>query len=353
MDFVTDNNPVGLWKVDALVPAPAYVESAEVITKEATTSLASVAFANPLKREFPVHTKAATWLSAAYFYGSGFSQPKIEAAITKAATLHGIAEDVERIRTKVAEQRTKTASTAELPAHPTHALKVDFGKEVPGGQKQAFYPIRNLGEVIGSNEQVVADMSRLSVPQFREAATNIVKAAAVHGLETSRLHPKIVQAGTPRIFDETQAMKSAEVRGLIVKDPEVAQLYVDIVKAAAASPDEQAQCAELWLELDQQHRIKYAKGVLDPFEAFFSGITVAEFDKIANETVFVAGVAVPRSAVMGLPPTKVAAFFAGDVRAGVEATIKAASTSAADADKAAAALPPESQRELLRILVQS
>jgi hypothetical protein len=78
-DFYDDENRRQLYAFDHLVGLPDFVKTAEAEPKEAMAKLPTNAFADPAHRKFPCHTKAATFLSNAYFQASKTGYQKADA----------------------------------------------------------------------------------------------------------------------------------------------------------------------------------------------------------------------------------------------------------------------------------
>lgn len=351
MDFVSDNNPIGVWRADRLVGAPDYVNNAPVVSSDEVDALPAVAFADARRRELPIHTKAATWLSAAYFLGADRRDVAIETALTKAAAGHGISEDLARLRQAFATDTEKQASS---PAEPCFALKGDFGDHLPGGRYQAFYPINTPIEVIQSGVQLAEDARRMPIELFHEASRAVVKAAAALGVPRHELHDSVLKAGTERLIDFVEAERHARLRCSVVEDESARALYHDILKSAAADDEKNVgQYIDLWADLDRTHQVNYGNGILPPYEAFHSGMTRSAFDKIAAASVVVHDVVVPRSVFNAVKPADIDLHFPKSAAEVIKPIIQARAEPAESISQRVAALAPEAQRELLRLLVKS
>jgi hypothetical protein len=291
MDYVTSQNPKPLYRIDELVGTPAYVEQAPVITKEATEKLCNAAFAHPSKREFPCHTKVATYLSYAYLMGSTKTpDAKLVANIKSAGAAFGITADLEKIDTAVAG--VKSASVPEkLFALPAGTVEKHADTN--------FYPLNDAIEIEASAHQLLNDRKRMSAGIFHKAATAIVKAAAQY--PGCVLPEKVAAAGVDRYPDFEYATKIAGNRRFVVKHPEALELYADLVKVASASDADAEKVASLWEELDQRLGVKYENGIVDPYAAIYSGTPKAEVEKLASEVVIISDVPVPMSVIAKLP----------------------------------------------------
>ena len=200
MDFVKDQNPKPIYLADSLVGLPEYVKDASQIMPEDVKDLADAAFGNPGLREFPVHTKEATWLSAAYAMGSGQWQADLhlEQTIRKAAALHEIDADLQKLEDAFAAQH-KQASTPES----RFALSVDFGGAAGLGL-QHFYAINDPYQICKSARDMTNDLadSRLRIEFFRPAAVELIKAARSFSMDLEDIHPQVRCVGEDRLLED-------------------------------------------------------------------------------------------------------------------------------------------------------
>lgn len=335
MDFVSDQNPRPLYRVDALVGTPDWVASAPVITKDSLVKMAHVAFADPATREFPCFDKVSTYLSYAYLRGASCENPKVESKLRKAAQAFGISAEFEKIDTALNSVKQASAPT------PNFALPAGSVKDMNFN----LYPINSREEIEHSAHQLLNDRSRMPVGAYYKAATACVKAAAAH--PGTQLPQRIAIAGEERFPDFEYATKIASNRRFVVKDPEVLALYADLVKAAESTSEVSPEdFAQLWVELDTTAGVKYANGIVDPYAAVFSGPTKAEVEKAAGEFAFVAEAPVPVSTLRSISEESLRQRFA---KTTADNVIEWRKMAAADITTKVAALERSVQRELLRL----
>ena len=119
MDITSDSTHSVFFRI--FEGAPKYVAEAEVPTKEAADRLPDSLFADSFNRRYPIDSKAATWLSAAYFaktaeddgYGV-VTKEYVENRIKEAADRYGNREDVDKVMEKLrAKPVVKKASDDE------------------------------------------------------------------------------------------------------------------------------------------------------------------------------------------------------------------------------------------------
>jgi hypothetical protein len=293
MDYVRDQNPRPLYRVDALAGTPDYVTQSPVITAEETEKLASVAFADPVKREFPCFDKVSTYLSYAYLRGQSSPRPELTARVRQAGEVFGITADLDRV-----DSALGAAKSASAPVR-VFALPAGSVKEA----KANFYPINDREEIEHAGRTLMNDRSRMPLQAFYTAARAIVKAASA--IPGCVLPPRIERAGEDRYPDFNQAAKAAASRKFVVKDQEALELYAELVKAAESTSELDAEkFAQLWADLDGTYGVKYAHGILDPWAAIFSGPTKHEVEKLASTFTFIAGSPVPMDALNAIPEEK-------------------------------------------------
>jgi hypothetical protein len=278
------------------------VKTADVLTAESVAVYPDVAFADPVRREFPIFDKASTWLSAAYFLNGDFDNPAVEARIKDAADQHDILDEFQKIES--AAQAQKSASAPAPKDFEKYALTVDFAGEF-GKRVENFYPLTLEEDVIASAHQMHKDASsdKLPVELFRAGAVDLVKAANEFGVQSHLIHDSVWAIGTERMpdFDHARAIAATRVWG--GAEAVDVELYKDAADAAEADPTKIDECINLWLQLDDAHNVKYSRTVLDPYQAFYAGPDAQSIEKMARENVIIEDVLVP-AAMLTLPTDK-------------------------------------------------
>jgi len=322
-DFISDNNPTSIYYADISVGMPEYVKDADVITAEDVAGLAAVSFADKATRTLPIHTKAATWMSAAYYYGTRTTDKVVEHAIEKAASLHGIAADVENLKSAFISSEKQASASEER-----NALEVDFAGEF-GLQKQAFYPINDYADVVSSAEQMCIDYRDGALPYeyLASAAKELVKAAAEYRVHANDLPAIIVKLGSPRIptFEGVDAaMDTRRAHGMSTEGLTACKSAFDAAEAAVPNGDAAVmEELEKIAQLDRREGLDYTH-VVDPFSAAFTGPTTSDIEKLAASNVFIADVMVPAVELCALSDADISRAFTENT----EAVVKEAAASA-------------------------
>lgn len=356
-DFIDDPNPTAVFHAARELGAPEYVKSAHVLCRNDVAGLRDVAFADRARRMFPVHTKAACWLSAACWYGGSHTDSVVENSIKQAATAHGIEQDVSRLAELFAP--IKSASS---PLESTYALTVDF-QGAHGLQKQSFYLLDDPVAITDSGWLIDRDISdgRLTREVAQVACRALVKAAREHNVDFNELPPRVTGIGEDRLpdFDNLRhEMERRKQAGITTDD------YATVIEGAeaeynASDWNDRATCldkwASLWLDLDSLNGADH-RTFMDPFSALYSGEKLAAFEERANASVFVDDVLVPGVVFALLNENQVRARFNKEAAAKVLATRDLCASSEAygyEASSRVASLNSDERKELLQLLLDA
>jgi hypothetical protein len=308
MDFVGNNNPTPLYEALRRTgrELPDYCKR-DVFTFEETEKLANVAFADSVNRELPVHEKAATWLSAIYFYSgeAGTNSKDVENKINNAADVFGITEDIEEIKAAFTSQEKKASNTKSA-----YALKFEDSE---------YYPIGNIGEIFGSSEAIISDIREndlLGIKEARTASINLVKAAVQNGVPKDELPARILQLSMSGEPNFSHALACANLRKQASNDDRV-PIYKEIVEYAEEAYKKEGSKAieeaiDAWLLLDEELGIKYSHLQPDPYVAMYSGCSEEDIDKAANNVVMIEDVLVPKIVFSSISDNVIDREFAGD-----------------------------------------
>lgn len=289
MDFITDNNPKNINYVKSLLGKfPSYVKEANYTKKP---RIARGSFANTVDREFPMDTPENTFLSYAYIKAAtkdGGLSPNKTIHLDKikaAAQLHGNTEDIENIdavvNKDVLESKTKEAKN-------NFALIIDFEKK--GGLKY-YYPITSRELLEKSARDLVEDERKMPLEAFRTAASCMVKKANDFGISKS-LPTKILRTGADREFNIKIANFAAKQRAKKFGE-DAGIIYYDIVKTASSDKQNLDNYLNLFLDMDRINKVAYSRDMLNPYEAFYSGVENSEIEKAAEAHVLINEAPVP------------------------------------------------------------
>ncbi len=339
MDFVKDLNPKPIYLAAELGLMPDYVGDAAQLTSEDLAPLQKVAFADPGRREFPIHSKTATWLSAAYAMGIGMTDPALLERITKAAAVFGITEDVTKLEAAFQAQ-IKTASAPERRYALVH-------------EGEGYFPINDAEEILESGRAIAKAARHRDLPILlaRQSAMTLVKAARAAGIAEDLL-PGIRALGTDRLPNFDFAEVALGLRKAAGVTAEAMTLYRDLLDSAkSASAEEMDQFVALWADMDQANGLSYARGIPDPYASFYQdGEEAPDIDKLAAENVVIDDVMVPIMAIPVVSEDTVRKHFTKDAAEAIIGAQKITGTDPALATEAFAKLAAEDRRSFLGLL---
>lgn len=286
MDFTKDQNPTALYEVgikagDSL---PAYVKEASILQAEDLVSLHDCAFADQANRLHPIHTKAATYMSAVYLGGQGKLDSKEFTVVKEAAALFDIEQDI--------EDALNLLPQVEKSAHELSSEKYALSFQIEEEDTCKAYAINNEVEVTKAATDVIRDWNDEHIPTdwLFHAARNIVKRANELNIPRNEIPEKVWQFGEERMvdFDNVDyAIGERSVAGV----SDVSE-YEQALKQASAGEISVEQAIDTWMGLDAANSISH-KRVTSPHEAFFSGAKVAHLQDMSENNIFISDIMVP------------------------------------------------------------
>lgn len=290
MDFINDNNPKNIDYVKTLLgELPSYVKAANYTERP---RIARGSFANSVDKELPMDTAENTFLSYAYLKsanaGSKLSTKEVvfEGKLKQASQMHGNSQDLDSVDNAIKKDlQEKQASKAK----DNFALIIDFEKE--GGLKY-YYPINDRYNIEKSARDLCTDERKIPIEAFRTAANSIVKKARKTGIPDNALPNKILRTGADREFNEKIANFASKQRSKKYGE-EAGTIYFDIVKSASQDKQNLDNYVNLFLDMDRINKVAYNKNMLNPYEAFYSGVENSEIEKAAEAHVLINEAPVP------------------------------------------------------------
>lgn len=359
VDFTNDKNPDLLMWLNSRGAIPDYVLDTERMESEDFSKMASVAFADPYNRLYPIDTPASTWLSTAHFMGRGCTDDAVFANLEKAAAMHGISDDIEELARTFAESQIEKQASADT-AEPKYALSMvdDSGNNIN------CYPVNCDFEIIGSGEKAASDYRSKELPlaTFAKVATALMDEAAAHGVEAYEMPADVVKFGVRRLPDPYTAETLITMRKAAGIDVAPYMLLLGALREGlekAASVDVGRNIAfdtaERMSRIDAAHNLTYGSRMPDPFSAIFSGPPEADLEKFASTHVRINGVNVPTFDLLNLNDNRLDASFSQKAALTIKQA-KAMVSGECDMEKCAnasdklATLSPEAQKVLLATL---
>lgn len=286
-------------RVSQLFDPPAYVKEAADADILDDGSRDPGAFADP-ERRYPIHTKAATWYSAATFADESSPPSSAGAAvrrnIVEAAAGFGIGRDVEAVF-------AKAAGREDLSGLPDSAFAV-LDRDGRGRVASRSLPIRDAREVKAAAESLVAWGHAATFEVRRAAAARVLEKAAAEGVDLGAEVESSLQAtaGLGRGRRDEVAAALSKRAALLAKAPHglpglVGDWARDFLSPRPGEhptfvePADAMKVAGIVDRLDHSLGLSrdYAANGLRPIEHALFGITKRAVEEFARGHVEVAG----------------------------------------------------------------
>lgn len=341
-DFTSDDSKAFLLLLKEADALPNWL--VEIPDDEPIKSLPSVAFADTTNRMMPIHTKAATFLSAVsslvYDYPS---DPGWENRIKAACAQYGIEEEVRKAHEAIAP--AAPVKQAAAPTKKAYALELEVE---PGGPVRSYYPINSADEVEASGLKMAKDLNERKLPEswFSDAAEALVKAAQEHGLNLSYIPQNIRSLAEDRLPSPEYLAEQIDRRVKHAGVPdEAAAIYKQAADGVLSGDYQLKEAAHLWELADRKFNVRYTDTVVTPLLAFRSGITKEAFEKMAGRFCNIAGVSVPFNQLSTLSDRLVASVLPRET-----ASVVLAAKSQPNGLKAASVLHTLDENSQLQVL---
>lgn len=284
-------------RVAQLFDPPAYVKSAAEADVLGGGDCEEAAFADP-ERRYPIHTKAATWFSAAAFVDDEPAPSSATAVVRRnidaAAARFRIGADVEAIRRKAAGEE-------DLGGLPDSDFAI-IVRNAGGGVSSREGPMRDAGEVKVAADLLVQWAGMTPYLRRREAANRIlVKAASLHVALPDEVEDALRATAGMGVGrrDEAAAAVAKRAALLASREPDVAAALRTMARgvmdpgrgagkhATFLGRDEAVKLAEVLANVDHGTRLSagYGQNGLEPVERVLFGLTKRAVDAFATAHV--------------------------------------------------------------------
>ena len=221
LDASGDLGYVQLHKLAELFgPLPEYVKQASETETLAPEGLLPGSYADSLNRQFPVHTKAATYTSALYFINNVLQFPAdrgklISARLGKAAREHGILSDLSKLVQRE-QELAKSAAPAALPDSCfAFVSNGAFGKD-------RRYPLRNASEIKAAADWFAKHRDHFVFADRQRMAERILDKAAEFSLRLDDNLDYLLEKQAGRgVYDPAVAAAQLRMRASLIKAADV------------------------------------------------------------------------------------------------------------------------------------
>ena len=210
------------------------------LNKEASARLPDTLFVDPARRLWPVDSKEATWLSAAYFAKRAAAQELpyrrveqqyVRDALLKAADLYGVKKDVDAILAAFEPVATKQAEDDDA----------NYGwvmvDKVSGQVLSRRYPMFDAAGVKLAADYFADNRAKYPMSVRREISGRIMQKAAQHGIAYQDLNAAVLREAGYGIPRKDVLMDELYERAHLTKDAECAILLANINEMIAGLSD--------------------------------------------------------------------------------------------------------------------
>lgn len=314
-DFVTDKTAAVYDYADKNGLVPDFVKQASIITEEEVQELPDAAFADPVNRLYPCHTKQATVLSAIYSLSEGIFDGPVADTINKRASVFDVTEQVEQAHKHfsgiVQEELQKSASEQPQPIE-KYALTLS-----DGDKSYDFYNVSTRPDVLVSLNQVEKDFNagNIELPWMRKVSSALLEEARHYGVEDNA-PGCVLRYAEVRLPNMEKAATLMTLRSQVVDDmTPYDQLFEKMASmiGEAEGFDEAMQaaeqCAMEMYIMDKQAGVQYNPLQPDPYTIVFCGPKPEDFEKHASEHVYISQVAVPVEDIVNVSDSKIDEMF--------------------------------------------
>jgi len=273
IDLPSDKGLVHFHSISRILDLPEFVKQADFTEQVDINTLPAEAFADGMDRKFPIHTKAASFLSYAYFAQQKDGLDKMSSmrcsnGFHRAKNYWGLDEEFETIDKALTEKVAERSSKFAI---------------VVGADK--FFSINSPSEILKSASSLVDNRDKFDYALRSAGAKNIMKAAAECGLPFSTLPEAIHKMAGCGITTKEAAMMELTRRWDSEVRPSLAEPIHTCIEALSGLESGLIGgevCEKIAEVIDRYDR---SKGYTTFPEDILFAFTKQAADKIANSIV--------------------------------------------------------------------
>ena len=278
MDVITDTAYRILYKVATALgdDLPDYVRSHEPPDKEAAAAMPDSDFADDFRRLYPLDSKAATWLSAAYFLNSDtmpYGDAEKEAVwsvIKSAAAEYGISDDIDKLSQAFVESVVEK-NAADSDSNWAWVVR----DKVTGDVVSRRYPIFDARGVKLASDYFTANRAKYPAAVRKHIASNIMRKSSEHGAQVSAAVMNEAGYGIP---SRAGVMSAVLERAKLAGDADTAAVFANANEVVAAVDSSELpavidKLAEVFDVFDRAAGLcrGYGKSIMFPADEIYSG----------------------------------------------------------------------------------
>lgn len=240
MDALHDNSHrTWIHLADTYEPLiPSYVSEYTLPDKEAASKIPDSLFADPARRLFPIDSKEAVWLSAAYFSKNASALPYddvetefVGECIKDAALVYGIDADVNKVMAAV------STKPVEKQAEDDESNWGWIMRAEDGTVMARKYPMFDTVGVKKASDYFNDYRSSYPLGIRRTISRNIMRKAAELGVKMAELKPSVLREAGFGIPRKDVLMEEIYERSHLAKDAESAILLANVNELIAGMDD--------------------------------------------------------------------------------------------------------------------
>lgn len=297
LDPTLDTNGVELHRLAKLYDLPDFVKKADMAATLQPKDLPPVAYGDPRSNQWPLHTKAATFLSALYFAENGNAYHRKEAAMVQqrldAAVDHwGLAGEVTTMRQKHAAYHQDLDS--QLPdSDYAYVWASD------DGQKHRHLRMKNAAEVKAAADWLARYVDALPYSDRNVIAGKILQKAAAYGatLGDSEMEIFVERQAGRGVCNPDDVVRMVRNRAKLATDATLRHGFeklahtIETKGMLALRPDNLVKLAETIDQLDRLCKLagKYTDLIKRPEDVLFSCTYKEAKDAVGDAVPLVTG----------------------------------------------------------------
>lgn len=233
LDQTADTQGVELSKFAQLYEFPGFVKQSDIRQAMAPGYLERTAYADYFNKEFPCHTKAATWVSALYFFEKrGTLDPKqaeqVEQRLSDFANYHRIKNAYDSLKQQHEELHKEAALNDDDYA---------YVWESENGQLERRCPLRNNLEVKTAAEWFQEYRDHWLFSDRQKIATRILKKADALGVRFEPLTELFLQRQSGRgVPQPKEVVAMIHNRARLIDHPDFKQQVLKLAEVVETTP---------------------------------------------------------------------------------------------------------------------
>lgn len=254
---------------------PDFVSDADTTSiKEAEQSLQSNQFADPVSRRYPIHTKAATWVSCLYFFGDrangvtwdGARAPEaVQDRLEKAAAVYKLLPDLRDLQGRIKEASTIPSSLPEN----AFALAETFA-----GKRVLRLPINNEAAIRKSASMFITNRDSYPLAWRKKAARALLVAMSDKDVRVDEPVLDCVVKAACLYRRPTEEVISSLIRRYYVADEKTREMTAKVASAILSGRTDFEELAEALDQADTATHADtyYGDAFQRPEEMLFAGV---------------------------------------------------------------------------------